>query len=653
VRVALVVVGLLLSASARADTPPSLEDALANASQSRKPLVIEFFADWCKPCSYFDREVLPRADVAAALRNVEFVRYDIDASPGSEIADKLNVSGVPTFMVLDASGRVMTRRSGLSPTNPHRWFIDLLAHAGRATHSTEELEAAVTAQPNDVSAHLRLAQHYRAIGRIKDASEQFGWIVEHASAHRSMAAEAAAERDAMDDAEARLAAAVASAEKFVEAFPDSRLSSFRIVALAISGRVPRNRVNELVKAHLDAVALAQWPNALRAAILANAIGLARASVDARLQGAPNDPAIHLARAELLMFIGERPAAIREVDASCRPTGHELWCYLLRHAIDTQRESSPQIVRLHEFAKGFLDALERPEPRITDFGIETIGEVDEQFGNAVAAALRRAQVECEYASVVGGPTQIAIELRTAGRPMRVNVRSRDGADLDGCVRRVIGAVSLPPAPPAIDGHVHASLMFPSWRKAGTPAGLRHSGFMPQALMRLGDVENVSVRFNFMADGGGERSLRWMLGGTIEAGGGNTGGDPAYVARLMTGLGSFLGSPNTSVTLVAGIGISDLGTEAPRAMEIPSELRIRTKLGGAKLHGWVEGATIFFEDSRRPDDGHGPFGLDEWGLGLGVSFAVPATRRVFVGGVYESRAAGSSVMMLVGVPIGSFY
>src|SRR5262249_43298070 len=105
-----------LTAPAMADDakPPPIDDALKQASTSGKPLVIEFFTDWCKPCHLFADHVLPDPKVQAALGKVVWVRYDAEAEPGIAAAARFHVSSYPSFLVVDRTGEVRRRSSGIA-----------------------------------------------------------------------------------------------------------------------------------------------------------------------------------------------------------------------------------------------------------------------------------------------------------------------------------------------------------------------------------------------------------------------------------------------------------------------------------------------------------------------------------------------------------
>jgi len=78
-----------------------------------KPVLIDFYATWCGPC----KSMSPVIDnVAKALKGkARVIKIDIDKN--QELAQKLNIRGVPTFMIYQ-NGKIMWRESGMqSGTN--------------------------------------------------------------------------------------------------------------------------------------------------------------------------------------------------------------------------------------------------------------------------------------------------------------------------------------------------------------------------------------------------------------------------------------------------------------------------------------------------------------------------------------------------------
>lgn len=80
---------------------------VAGARSQNKPVVMDFYADWCIPCLELEHKTFTDADVISATK--DFVRLKVDLthfdSPESEaLRKKFNISGVPTIVFIDKSG---------------------------------------------------------------------------------------------------------------------------------------------------------------------------------------------------------------------------------------------------------------------------------------------------------------------------------------------------------------------------------------------------------------------------------------------------------------------------------------------------------------------------------------------------------------------
>ena len=76
---------------------------------SEKPLLLDFYADWCGPC----RMVSPIIDEIADERD-DIVVGKINVDAEGELAEKFGVFSIPTLVVMKG-GKVVNQASGARP----------------------------------------------------------------------------------------------------------------------------------------------------------------------------------------------------------------------------------------------------------------------------------------------------------------------------------------------------------------------------------------------------------------------------------------------------------------------------------------------------------------------------------------------------------
>ncbi|MCA9726244.1 MAG: thioredoxin family protein [Candidatus Eisenbacteria bacterium] len=163
-----VVVALVLSTwslgRATAEHFETLAEAQAAAAAQEKPLLIDFFADWCGPCKAFTKATSEDADIQKLLESVILYKVDAEKGDGIELAKTHEVHAYPTFMMVDAKLQPVDRWLGYSKD----YFQSKMDNALVDVSTIEDKRARFEKSPSaDLAA--RLAGVEEAYGRYAPA----------------------------------------------------------------------------------------------------------------------------------------------------------------------------------------------------------------------------------------------------------------------------------------------------------------------------------------------------------------------------------------------------------------------------------------------------------------------------------------------------
>jgi thiol:disulfide interchange protein DsbD len=111
-------------AFARIKTVDDLERAIAAAGTAGKPVMLDFYADWCVSCKEMEKYTFTDPGVQAALANAVLLQADVTANDADDQAllKRFGIFGPPTiaFFGIDGEERKNFRLVGYSPADKFR-----------------------------------------------------------------------------------------------------------------------------------------------------------------------------------------------------------------------------------------------------------------------------------------------------------------------------------------------------------------------------------------------------------------------------------------------------------------------------------------------------------------------------------------------------
>jgi thiol:disulfide interchange protein DsbD len=106
---------------------------IQQAQALNKPVLIDFYADWCVSCKELDTFVFPHAEVQAALRGYVVIKVDVteNSQADKDLLAKYDLVGPPGLLLINRQGEWQSNKTIVGVPTPQAFAQSLYSVANQ------------------------------------------------------------------------------------------------------------------------------------------------------------------------------------------------------------------------------------------------------------------------------------------------------------------------------------------------------------------------------------------------------------------------------------------------------------------------------------------------------------------------------------------
>ena len=105
------------------------ESAVKNTSSSRKPVLLDFYADWCISCKVMEREVFSQPEANELMSKFTLVQADVtdNNTKNQRLLENFGLFGPPSILFFDTKGNEFKQFRVMGEMNEQQFVSQLKA----------------------------------------------------------------------------------------------------------------------------------------------------------------------------------------------------------------------------------------------------------------------------------------------------------------------------------------------------------------------------------------------------------------------------------------------------------------------------------------------------------------------------------------------